>query len=154
MENYLLMSREKLRASESVWASLYLQDWGSGSWSRDMIGGGGRGRMMNKTTRMSQRKKQKRSDGSWCLSKTDRSGVSSEGPGLIKLFLVNTNNTNNQSINLDNHKSDLEPGLVPKWDRCYVCWLGLSCHKVLQCTLVFQCLPRFYNVLWYFSVCH
>ena len=40
--------------------------------------------------------------------------VSSEGLGLIKLFLVNTNNINNNSVNLDNHKSDFEPGLVPK----------------------------------------
>ena len=40
--------------------------------------------------------------------------VSSEGPGLIKLFLVNTNNINNHSVNLDNHKSDFKPGLAPK----------------------------------------
>ena len=42
--------------------------------------------------------------------------VSSEGLGLIiiKLFLVNTNHINNHSVNLDNHKSDFEPGLVPK----------------------------------------
>ena len=39
-------------------------------------------------------------------------GVSSEGLGLIKLFLMNTNNINNHSVNLDNHKSDFEPGLV------------------------------------------
>ena len=41
-------------------------------------------------------------------------GVSSECLGLIKLFLINTNNINNHSVNLDNHKSDFEPGLVPK----------------------------------------
>ena len=41
-------------------------------------------------------------------------GVSSEGLGLIKLFLMNTNNINNHSVNLDNHKSDFESGLVPK----------------------------------------
>ena len=41
-------------------------------------------------------------------------GVSSEGLGLAKVFLTNTNNINNHSVNLDNHKSDFEPGLVPK----------------------------------------
>ena len=41
-------------------------------------------------------------------------GVRSEGLGLIKLFLMNTNNINNHSANLDHHKSDFEPGLVPK----------------------------------------
>ena len=36
------------------------------------------------------------------------------GPGA-KLFLVNTNNISNNSINLDNHNlSDFELGLVPK----------------------------------------
>ena len=48
-------------------------------------------------------------------------GVSSEGLGLIKLFLMNTNNINNHSVNLENPKSDFEPGLIPKGDRCYVC---------------------------------
>ena len=59
--------------------------------------------------------------------------VSSEGLGLIliKLFLVNINNINSHSVNLDNHKSDFEPGLVPKWDSCYVCWLLPSCHMAL-----------------------
>ena len=41
-------------------------------------------------------------------------GVSSEGLGPIKLFLINTNNINNYSVNLDNQKSDFEPSLVPK----------------------------------------
>ena len=40
-------------------------------------------------------------------------GVSSVGLGLIKLFLMNTNNINSHSVNLDNHKSDFEPGLEP-----------------------------------------
>ena len=39
--------------------------------------------------------------------------VSSEGLER-KLFLMNTNNINNHSVNLDNHKSDFEPSLVPK----------------------------------------
>ena len=37
-----------------------------------------------------------------------------EGLGLIELFLMNTYNINNHLVNLDNHKSDFEPGLVPK----------------------------------------
>ena len=41
-------------------------------------------------------------------------GVSSEGLELIKLFLMNTNNINDHSVNLDNHKSDFELCLVPK----------------------------------------
>ena len=63
----------------------------------------------------------------------------------LKLFLVNTNNINNHSINLDNPKSDFEPGLVPnEIGVMYVDWVsGVT---------------RFYNVLWpssvYFSICH
>ena len=71
--------------------------------------------------------------------------VSSEGLGLIiiKLFLVNTKNINNHSVNLDNYKSDFEPGLVPKWDSCYVCWLLPSCHMVLPCALAKQCVFQY-----------
>ena len=61
-----------------------------------------------------------------------------EGLGLIELFLMNTNNINNHSVNLDSHLSDFEPGLVPKWERCYVCWLVLSCHVVLLYALAKQ----------------
>ena len=37
-----------------------------------------------------------------------------EGLGQIELFLMNTNNINNHSVNLDSQLSDFEPGLVPK----------------------------------------
>ena len=68
---------------------------------------------MNQTTRMS---KQKTKRGQIAADVNQLMSVSSEGLGLIiiKLFLVNTNNINNHSVNLDNHKSDFEPGLVPK----------------------------------------
>ena len=105
--------------------------------------GGKEGGSMNQTTSTSEWKT--RRDHMEADVYQTLTGVSSEGLGLIKLFLINTNNINNHSVNLDNHKSDFEPGLVPKWDRCYVCWLVLSCHMVLQCALakqsVFQYLP-------------
>ena len=66
---------------------------------------------MNQTTRMSKqktRRDQVAADVNLLMP------VSSEGLGLPKLFLVNTNNINNHSVNLDNHKSDFEPGLLPK----------------------------------------
>ena len=68
---------------------------------------------MNQTTRISEqktRRDQMAADVNQLMS------VSSEGLGLtiIKLFLVNTNNINNHSVNLDNHKSDFEQGFVPK----------------------------------------
>ena len=59
--------------------------------------------------------KQKTKRGQIAADVNQLMSVSSEGLGLIiKLFLVNTNNINNHSVNLDNHKSDFEPGLVPK----------------------------------------
>ena len=69
--------------------------------------------------------------------------VSSEGLGLIKLLLVNTNNINNHSVDLDNHKSDFEPGLEPNWDSCYVCWLLPSCHMFLPRALAKQCVFQY-----------
>ena len=68
---------------------------------------------MNQTTRISEqktRRDQMAADVNQLMS------VSSEGLGLIiiTLFLVNTNNINNHSVNLDNHKSDFEQGFVPK----------------------------------------
>ena len=70
--------------------------------------------------------------------------VSSEGLGLIliKLFLVNINNINNHSVNLDNHKSDFEP-------------------VIMKVIMYVDCFPRvtwFYHVLRpssvYFSIRH
>ena len=66
---------------------------------------------MNQTTRMS---KQKTRRDQVAADVNQLMPVSSEGLGLPKLFLVNTNNINNHSVNLDNHKSDFELGLVPK----------------------------------------
>ena len=76
-------------------------------------GGGGWGERVNQTTRIS---KQKTRRGQNAVDINQLMSVSSEGLGLIiiKLFLVNTNNINNHSVNLDNHKSDFGPGLVPK----------------------------------------
>ena len=78
------------------------------------------GERVNQTTRMSEPKTRR---GQIAADVNQLMSVSSEGLGLmiIKLFLVNTNNINNHSVNLDNYKSDFEPGLVPKLDRCYVC---------------------------------
>ena len=86
---------------------------------------------VNQTTRMS---KQKTKRGQIAADVNQLMSVSSEGLGLIiiKLFLVDTNNINNHSVNLDYHKSDFEPGLVPKWDSCYVCWLFPLRHMVLS----------------------
>ena len=169
---------KRQRASESVWASL-LQDRGSGDYSRNPASGGMEGGSMNQTTSMSEWKT--RRDHMDDLSTTDRLLdyykersygwsinnwqttrllllVSSEGLGLIKLFLMNTNNINNHSVNLGNHKSDFEPGLVPKWDRCSnVCWLVPSCHMVLQCALakqsVLQYLPLIDFSWQHYMVC-
>ena len=69
------------------------------------------GERVNQTTRMSEPKSRR---GQIAADVNQLLSVSSEGLGLIKLFLVNTNNINNNSVNLDNHKSDFEPGLVPK----------------------------------------
>ena len=70
------------------------------------------GERVNQTTRMSEPKSRR---GQIAADVNQLLSVSSEGLGLIiKLFLVNTNNINNHSVNLDNHKSDFEPGLVPK----------------------------------------
>ena len=71
---------------------------------------------MNQTTRMSEQKTRR---GQIAADVNQLMSVSSEGLGLIpvimKLFLVNyTNNIDNHSVNLDNHKSDFKPGLVPK----------------------------------------
>ena len=68
---------------------------------------------MNQTTRMSEPKTRR---GRIAADVNQLMSVSSEGLGLIiiKLFLVNTKNINNHSVNLDNYKSDFEPDLVPK----------------------------------------
>ena len=65
--------------------------------------------------------------------------VSSVGLGLIKLFLVNTNNINNHSVNVDNHKSDLNQAL----------------YQNEMAVLYVDCFPRvtwFYHVIWPSSV--
>ena len=68
---------------------------------------------VNQTTRISEQKTRR---GQMAADVNQLMSVSSEGLGLIiiKLFLVNTNNINNHSVNLDNHKSDFKPGLAPK----------------------------------------
>ena len=56
------------------------------------------------------------------------------------------------SVILDSHNSDFEPGLVSKLDRCYVCWLVLSCHVVLPCALAKKCVFQYWplnNVRWF-----
>ena len=115
--------RKRLRTSESVWASLLTRQrfWGrEGGWikQREWVN-------------------EKQGEIRWQLiSINNQPGVILEGLGLIKLFLVNTNNISNNSINLDNHNlSDFEPGLVPKWDRCYVCMLigSLVPHGFTMC---------------------
>ena len=58
------------------------------------------GGRLNHTIRMSEWKTRR----DQLMSIDNQPGVSSEGLGLIKFFLVNTNS-------------------IPKWDRCYVCWL-------------------------------
>ena len=65
------------------------------------------------TTRMSEQKTRR---DQMAAAVNQLMSVSSDGLGLtiIKVFLVNTNNINNHSVNLDNHKSDFEQGFVPK----------------------------------------
>ena len=91
---------------------------------------------MNQTTRMSEQKTRR---GQMAAGVNQLISVSSVGLGLIKLFLVNTNNINNHSVNVDNHKSDLNQPL----------------YQNEMAVLYVDCFPRvtcFYHVIWPSSV--
>ena len=117
------------RASESVWASL-LQDRSSGDSSRDSISGGKEGGRVNQTTSLSECKT--RRDLMEADVHQQLTGVSSEGLGLIKLFLTKLKVILNQVL----YQTEVVV--------MYVDWVSR--------------VTWFYNVLWpsslYFSICH
>ena len=105
---------------------------------------GGLGERVNQTTRMSEPKTRR---GQIAADVNQLMSVISGGLGLIiiKLFLVNTKNINNHSVNLDNYKSVLNQALYQN----EIAVMYVDCFPRVTC---------FYHVLWpssvYFSIRH